>query len=115
MNLEQFIEKINTSPESIEFKDTIAMIEGNYYYTPGTFINDTLVNETGTNEGSCKIFFFARLHDLAAMQTLACFGKYYREDVLLNPFSDSHKNIRNFMKTGWTGITFKNEILEKKN
>ncbi|MFK7815738.1 MAG: HopJ type III effector protein, partial [Gammaproteobacteria bacterium] len=36
---------------------------------------------------------------------------YYRDDVLQNPEGDNHQNIRNFMKTGWGGITFENDVL----
>jgi hypothetical protein len=44
-------------------------------------------------------------------QTLACFGKYYREDVLRHPENDDHANIRNFMLYGWEGIVFEGEAL----
>ena len=70
-----------------------------------------LVNEAGTNEGSCKIFYFAQLNNLNVQQTLACFGRYYSEDVLSNPTGNDHGNIRNFMKTGWQGIEFKSVAL----
>jgi hypothetical protein len=72
-----------------------------------------VVNESGTNEGSCKIFAFAQLNDLSVEQTLACFGKYYREDVLENPEGNDHGNIRNFMISGWEGVKFSCEALVK--
>ena len=69
------------------------------------------MNEAGTNEGSCKIFAFAQLHHLSEQATLACFGQYYREDVLQNPQGNDHGNIRNFIKQGWQGITFESDVL----
>jgi hypothetical protein len=94
-------------PEShVEFDQVMQVIADNYQYQPTTFTNGTLVNDAGSNEGSCKIFYFAQLNKLDQQQTLACFGRYYREDVLANPTGDDHGNIRNFMKTGWQGIEF---------
>jgi len=52
------------------------------------------------------LFSFAKLQGLTEEQTLACFGIYYRDDVLKNPDADNHQNIRNFIKTGWAGIEF---------
>ncbi|WP_188863865.1 HopJ type III effector protein, partial [Aliivibrio fischeri] len=46
--------------------------------------------------------------------TLACFGQYYRHDVLENPQGDDHQNIRNFMVTGWAGVQFKTQALQAK-
>jgi len=37
---------------------------------------------------------------------LACFGRYYFEDVLQNPQGNDHGNIRNFIKTTWQGVEF---------
>ncbi|MFT6900929.1 MAG: hypothetical protein ACJAXS_001110 [Colwellia sp.] len=106
MKVNVFIEKLNTKPEQIEFSEVMAVISANYHYQPSTFSNGELTNEAGSNEGSCKIFTFAKLHDLSEELTLACFGQYYREDVLLNPEGIDHGNIRNFIKQGWQGIHF---------
>jgi hypothetical protein len=114
MQLNTFLDNLQTSPESIEFQDTMAVIDKAYVYTPASFTNRSLVNQAGENEGSCKLFAFAKLNNLDEEKTLACFGAYYREDVLQNPDSDSHQNIRNFMKTGWAGITFDNDVLASK-
>ena len=115
MTIDELIEKINTRPEHIDFAEVIDTIESNYHYTPVLFQNGTdsnaVINEAGTNEGSCKIFAFARLNHLNEKQTLACFGKYYREDVLGHPQNDDHANIRNFMLHGWQGIEFEAEAL----
>ena len=63
-------------------------IEANYDFTPVRFTNGTVVNEAGTNSGSCKLFSFAKLHQLSKEETLACFGDYYRVDVLQHPDAD---------------------------
>jgi len=101
-----FLHKINTAPDTIEFGDTMAVIEALYCFTPTAFTNGSLLNQAGQNLGSCKLFAFARLQGFDTAQTLACFGAYYRNDVLLNPAGSDHQNIRNFMRTGWDGITF---------
>ena len=68
----------------------------------------------GENSGSCKLFAFARLQGLSEAQTLACFGSYYRDDVLGDPGGSNHQNIRNFMQTGWKGVQFEGEALKPK-
>jgi hypothetical protein len=93
-------------PEKVEFNEVMAVISANYHYQPCTFSNGELINQSGANEGSCKIFAFAKLHGLSEQTTLACFGRYYRDDVLLNPLGEDHANIRNFIKQGWKGIVF---------
>lgn len=102
-----FVEQIKQQESNMEFEQVMQVIQDNYQYQPTSFTNGELVNESGTNEGSCKIFYFAQLNELSEQQTLACFGRYYRDDVLKNPNGSDHGNIRNFMKTGWQGIEFK--------
>ena len=114
MSLENLLEKIRNQPASVEFDDVIATITDCYDYTPSGFSNGDTVNAAGTNEGSCKIFAFAQLNNLDQEQTLACFGKYYREDVLANPDGEDHANIRNFMQHGWGGISFEKPALTPK-
>jgi HopJ type III effector protein. len=114
MTLEPFLQKLKDCPENIEFNDTMSIIDSLYVFTQTSFKNDDLVNEAGQNSGSCKIFSFARLHNLTPEQTLACFGSYYRDDVLKHPENRDHQNIRNFMKTGWSGIEFDSEPLKAK-
>ena len=119
MSLKAFIEKTVAAPQSVSFQETMAVIENNYEYTPTRFVNgigETQVeNLAGKNEGSCKIFAFAKLNDLSEEQTLACFGDYYRKDVLENPQGSDHANIRNFMRDGWAGIQFDGEALNAKS
>jgi len=106
MDIELFLNRLETQPASIEFPDVIELVNNLYTYIPTAFRNHNLQSEAGQNTGSCKIFAFARLHELSEDQTLALFGAYYRADVLKTPEGDSHPNIRQFMKTGWDGIEF---------
>ncbi len=114
MRIEDFLSKLRNNPESIAFTDTIEVIDNNYNFAAVRFTNGTAVNEAGTNSGSCKLFSFAKLHGLTKEETLACFGDYYRVDVLQHPEATNHANIRNFMVTGWEGISFDAEALQLK-
>lgn len=114
MDLEIFLDKLENHPERIEFPDTIALINSLYDFKETGFRNGEIFNAPGQNTGSCKIFAFARLHDLKDESVLACFGAFYRADVLKNPESDSHQNIRQFMKTGWKEIEFDGVALRAK-
>ena len=114
MNIEAFITKLNSTPDAIQFGDTIAIIDAYYEFTPSAFQNGALKNEAGQNSGSCKLFSFAKLQGLNETQTLACFGDYYRVDVLPHPDAQDHQNIRNFIQFGWSGIAFENDALRKK-
>jgi len=106
MKLEKFLTILNNNPDAINFTDTMAVIEAMYSFKPTAFDNGELHNTADQNNGSCKLFAFARLHNLSEQQTLACFGQYYRDDVLQHPAGDDHQNIRNFMQSGWSGIVF---------
>ena len=63
---------------------------------------------------ACGHAAFALLNQLSEQQTLACFGAYYRDDVLKHPEATDHQNIRNFMKTGWAGVKFESMPLTEK-
>jgi len=110
MTVQTLLSQLQTSPANIEFKTVMDTIAAHYDYTPTRFTNgiaeNQAINEAGSNEGSCKIFAFAQLNNLNIEQTLACFGSYYRDDVLKNPEGSDHGNIRNFMVYGWPGINF---------
>ncbi len=114
MTLDDFLEKLKTQPDNIEFDQTMQVIQDNYTFQPTAFNNGPNLNAINTNEGSCRIFAFAKMNNLNPDQTLSCFGKYYCEDVLLHPENNDHANIRQFMKTGFEGIQFNNEPLVKK-
>ncbi|MFN4362980.1 HopJ type III effector protein [uncultured Chryseobacterium sp.] len=107
-------EQLERAPETIEFKDVIAFIDEHYDFTPTKFTNGNTVNDAGQNNGSCKIFSFAKLNDLSKEETLNLFGEFYREDVLKNPDGSDHQNIRNFMKSGWDGVSFEGKALSRK-
>jgi len=114
MQLDSFLQQLSSMPENITFDDTIAVIDAIYNFDPTAFSNGDLVNKAGQNQGSCKIFAFARLRGLSQQQTLHCFGSYYRDDVLKHPNRMDHRNIRNFMKHGWSDITFDSMPLKLK-
>lgn len=114
MDIPAFLKTLNDAPDSIAFSDTMAVIDGEYTFTPAAFTNGSLRNEAGQNSGSCKLFAFAHLNQLSEQQTLACFGAYYRDDVLKHPEANDHQNIRNFMKTGWPGVKFEDMPLVAK-
>ncbi|MGD8170625.1 HopJ type III effector protein [Vibrio sp. TRT 21S02] len=114
MDVNTLIQKLKDAPQTVEFDEIIAVIDDVYNFSPTTFTNGETKNEQGQNNGSCKIFAFAKLNGLTKEQALACFGRYYREDVLGNLDGTDHQNIRNFMKTGWEGIAFFGEALNLK-
>lgn len=111
-SLAEFLNTLKTQPQSIQFQHTMDVITANYRYQATAFTNGNTHNAAGTNEGSCKLFAFAKLNQLNPEQTLACFGDYYRIDVLKNPQGTDHANIRNFMHTHWQGIAFEGQALE---
>jgi hypothetical protein len=95
------------------FPETITYIDENYHFTPTTFKNGNQINNAGENNGSCKIFAFAQLHQLTTEETLSLFGDFY-QDVINTPEATDHQNIRNFMRFGWEGIQFEDEALSSK-
>ena len=114
LDIQSLLHWLDNSPESVTFDEVIAVIDQHYNFTPVQFFNGELCNEAGQNTGSCKIFSFASLHNLSDQQTLHCFGDYYRIDVLHHPGEFNHQNIRNFMRTGWSGISFAANALTTK-
>ncbi|NQY29435.1 MAG: HopJ type III effector protein [Flavobacteriaceae bacterium] len=111
MTITAFAQKIKMAPSEITFQNTMDVIEAYYTFSPTSFVNGNIKNEAGQNSGSCKIFSFAKLQKLNKEETLNCFGDYYRSHVLGNPKGEDHQNIRSFMKKGWEGISFSNEVL----
>ena len=111
MIVSEFLHKLKLEGESISFQETISVIEANYSFTPVAFSNGNQLNKSGENNGSCKIFAFAKLNQLNKQQSLTCFGSYYFEDVLENPEGIDHQNIRNFIEFGWDGVHFSNDAL----
>ena len=115
MSIISLLQKIKETPEEVTFDEVIDDIDQYYEFTETAFWNGDVFNAAGDNNGSCRIFYFAELHDLDKQQTLNCFGRFYREDVLCDPGGDSHKNIRQFIRTGWGGMHFEGEPLKLRN
>jgi hypothetical protein len=65
------------------------------------------------NQGSAKVFAFAKLNGLSAEDTLWLFAEHYHS-VLADPTGIDHQNIRQFIVHGWPGIEFKGEALVAK-
>ncbi len=114
MSIEDFLLKLSQNPTEVTFDQTMQIISDHYDFTPTAFINGMIKNGVGENSGSCKLFAFAKLNKLNSEKTLACFGDFYRKDVLDNPDADNHQNIRNFISNGWDGIDFKGSALSLK-
>lgn len=112
--MEQFFQRLKTTPEQIDFNETIETIDQYYDFQPTSFQNGPLSNGVNENNGSCKIFAFAKLHDLSDALTLHCFGDYYRKEVLQHPGETNHQNIRQFLKTGGSAISFEQMPLSLK-
>lgn len=113
MTVKDFVDSLRNG-NAVDFADVMAVVDAHYDFSPTAFTNGELSNAAGENNGSCKVFAFGLLHGLSQEQTLACFGDYYRKDVLQNPEGDDHQNIRNFMVTGWGGITFSSAAIVAK-
>jgi len=114
MTITDFKNKLQNTPEAIDFSETIATIEATYNFTPSAFTNGALKNEESQNQGSCKVFSFAVKQGLTKEETLACFGQYYFKEVLEDPKGTGHQNIRNFMNTSFDGLSFDKETLTDK-
>lgn len=100
---------------AVDFKTTMQVIDNEYNFTETAFKNGEINNQIGSNNGSCKIFAFARLNQLSEQSTLNLFGDFYTQDVLQNPDNQDHQNIRSFIKHGWDGIVFEKPPLTPKN
>lgn len=111
LNTQSLIEKVKTTPQDVNFKEVISVIENEYDFTPTAFTNGEQANAVNENNGSCKIFSFAAINQLNEEETLNLFGDFYRVDVLQNPQGDDHQNIRQFILNGWKGIVFSAQAL----
>lgn len=109
------LKQLKDSPENIDFKEVIDFIDEKHDFSPTPFRNGKIINEANENNGSCKIFSFAKLNDLSKEETLTLFGDFYRNDVLKNHDGTNHQNIRNFMEFGWAGISFEGEALRRRS
>jgi hypothetical protein len=98
---------------SLSFKEVIEFIETYYQHQPTAFKNGEATNEATQNQGSAKVFAFAQINELSEEDTLLLFAEHYRS-VLNTPDGTDHQNIRQFMKHGWSGITFEGQPLTEK-
>lgn len=114
MQIDEYLQQLRTNPDELQFTDLLELIASHYDFTPTRFSNGELLNQPEQNQGSCKLFAFAQMHDLSEQETLYCFGEYYRDKVLQSPQGDDHQNIRNFMQSGWDGIKFGGKPLHQK-
>ncbi|RKF19806.1 type III effector [Alginatibacterium sediminis] len=112
--MKQFLELLASKPNEVTFEQTMQVIDANFEFSPVSFVNGETENQAGQNNGSCKIFAFAQSLGLDEPSTLACFGQFYRDDVLSNPNGLDHANIRNFIQHGWAGIRFDGNALTAK-
>ena len=109
------IQQLKQNPEDVQFNDVISFIDEQHDFTPTPFKNGNTFNAANQNNGSCKVFSFAKLNNLSKEETLFLFGDFYRNDVLKNPEGNDHQNIRNFIAFGWEGISFEGEALRKRS
>ncbi|BFM10472.1 HopJ type III effector protein [Simiduia litorea] len=114
MNLADFLDKLHASPADIQFSEVMSLIEQHFTYLPSGFTNAGQRSEAGQNEGSCKIFALAKHLKLSDQACLACFGDFYRIDVVQNPAGTDHANIRQCLKTGLANISFDRPPLQLK-
>ena len=98
---------------SAKFADVLAFIEARYQHTPTAFQNGTQLNAANENQGSAKVFSFAKLEGLNQQDTLKLFAEHYAS-VLATPEASDHQNIRQFMQNGWDGVKFEGEALTAK-
>ncbi|KAA8733919.1 HopJ type III effector protein [Acinetobacter qingfengensis] len=96
-----------------KFADVIAYIDARYTYHAKAFQNGSQHNTAEQNQGSAKVFSFAKLNNLDKNQTLQLFAEHY-QSVLATPDHIDHQNIRQFMQNGWEGIKFEGQALQAK-
>lgn len=94
----------------VPFTEVIAVIDKAYAYTAIPFVNgkgtpEEVRSAAGENNGSAKVFGFARLHGLGADEALRLFCEHY-ESVVATPEGSDHGNIRAFIKHGWDKLEF---------
>ena len=96
-----------------KFADVISFIETYYNYQPVAFKNGDIYNEASQNQGSAKVFTFAKFNNLSKQETLQLFAEHY-QTVINTPGETDHQNIRQFMANGWAGISFDGIALTSK-
>lgn len=92
------------------FAGVLAYIEDQYTHVPTAFKNGDLYNSSSENQGSARVLFYASLNNLSKEETLTLFAEHY-QNVLDNPGANNHQNIRQFIQSGWNGVTFEGAAL----
>lgn len=110
-NITQLLKDLEA--KQIVFSNVIAFIDALYNHTPTAFKNGEAYNEATQNQGSAKVFSFAKLNNLTKENTLLLFAEHYKA-VLDTPAATDHQNIRQFMANGWDGIKFEGIALVAK-
>ncbi|TWI58416.1 HopJ type III effector protein [Pseudomonas duriflava] len=101
--LESFRRQLNSGEHM--FADTLAFIAEHYQYTPRAFVNGSVENAEGQNEGSCKTLGLALLENFNTQEALLAFGEHYRS-VIATPEGTDHANIRSLISHGLAGVRF---------
>ena len=104
---------VGIEKRQLNFAQVIEFIGQHYHFTPQKFVNGYVHNEAGENDGSAKVFGFAKLHDLNQLDTLKLFAEHYRS-VLATPQGTDHANIRNFQRFGWQAFLVEHNPLSAK-
>ncbi len=107
----QLLEQLDS--KTLEFKEILAYIDAHYTYTASAFRNGSQYNAENENQGSAKVFSFAKIHDLSQADTLKLFAEHYAA-VQQTPEGVDHQNIRQFMQHGWAGLQFDQQVLQEK-
>jgi hypothetical protein len=102
----EFAEKIKAGG-TCSFAEALALIDSNYEYFAVPFKNGGLLNPANVNTGSAKMFSFALMTKMDEQAALRLFGEIASD---LSPDGTDHMNIRNFIKSGWSGIEFDNGL-----
>ena len=68
MTVNELIDALNK--DAVEFTEVMAVIDAHYQFTETSFKNGEQTNQAGQNNGSCKIFAFAKLNGLNQQATL---------------------------------------------
>lgn len=102
----------------VKFTEVMAKLDECYDFVPTAYSSGVgsgraTTNAAGTNNGSCKTFYFAKMCGLSEDAALRLFCEHY-EDVVRTPDGDSHANIRAFMENGYAGLTFEGDALVAK-
>lgn len=99
--------------KALNFSDVLEFISTQYDFTATAFKNGNAENAATENQGSCRVFAFAKLNGLNKAQTLSLFAEHY-QNVLDTPAGNNHQNIRQFQQHGWAGVSFASEPLQAK-